>query len=58
MKKELDEVLSLCARMQLFVDDEVEPTNEETLAADLEALYLWLVKVERTARAWRQARMN
>jgi len=56
--KRMDDVLSLVARLQLFVDDDVEPRSEETLEADLSDLYQWLVTVERAGARWKAARRN
>jgi len=56
--KAMDAVLSLVARLQLFVDDEVEPRSVETLEADLTELYSWLVTVERAGARWRASRQN
>jgi len=53
-KASVDEVLKLVARLALFVVDEVEPTSEDVLEEDLEALYDFLVAVERRANRWRQ----
>jgi len=55
-KASVDEVLRLVARLALFVVDEVEPTSEDVLEADLEALYEFLVAVERRARDWERQR--
>jgi len=54
-KASVDEVLRLVARLALFVVDEVEPTSEDVLEADLEALYDFLVAVERRARQWSES---
>jgi len=53
-KASVDEVLRLVARLALFVVDEVEPTSEDVLEADLEELYDFLIAVERRATKWRQ----
>jgi len=54
-KASVDEVLRLVARLALFVVDEVEPTSEDVLEADLESLYDFLVAVERRARQWSES---
>jgi len=55
---ERNEAVSLCARLALFVADELEPLSEETLEEDLAALYQFVARVERTARKWRRARAH
>jgi len=55
-KASVDEVLRLVARLALFVVDEVEPTSEDVLEADLEELYDFLVAVERRANEWKRQR--
>jgi len=50
-RKSVDDLLSLVARLALFVVDELVPVSEDVLEADLEELYDFLVAVERKARA-------
>jgi len=51
-KKSVDSIMSVVARLSLFVVDELEPVSAAVLEADLEELYAWLVAVERKANAW------
>lgn len=54
----VENVTSLCARLALFVVDEIEPRNAETLAEDLEDLVEFLSEVLGTARKWRASKEN
>jgi len=55
-KKYIDETISTFARLMLFVADELEPLDSETLVQDLETVYRCLVSIERCARQWQARR--
>jgi len=48
---DLKEVVSACARLALYVADELEPASSDVLERDLDDVYELLVAVERRARA-------
>jgi len=51
-KKSFDDIISLVARLALFVVDELEPVSLAVLEANLEDLYEFLVAVERKAHIY------
>jgi len=51
-KKSFDDIMSLVARLGLFVCDELEPVSLDVLEADLEDLYAFVVAVERKAHIY------
>jgi len=55
-KRKLDEMISTWARLLLFVADELEPLDENTLVQDLDDVYRCLVSIERCARQWTRKR--
>jgi len=52
MRRQIDEMTSTWCRLLLFVADELEPVDAETLHRDLDEVYRVLVSVERCARLW------
>lgn len=56
-REKLDAWMSLVCRLALFVFDQLEPSNEGTLGADLEELEEFATAVLEAARAWRKARL-
>lgn len=47
---ELQEVVSACARLALYLCDELEPNSNDVLERDLDDVYGMLVAVEKRAR--------
>jgi len=47
---EIQEMVSACARLALYLADELEPNSNDVLEADLDAVYELLVAVETRAR--------
>jgi len=47
---DVKEVVSCCARLALYLVDELEPNNNDVLERDLDDVYGMLVAVERKAR--------
>jgi len=48
----IDSMLSLTCRLCLWLDDELEPTNRQTLLEDLEQLAEFATEVQNLAREW------
>lgn len=48
---DVQELVSACARLALYVVDELEPTSSDVLEADLDALYELAVLCEKKGRA-------
>jgi len=48
----IDEMLSLTCRLCLWLDDELEPTNRQTLLEDLQQLAEFASAVQNLAREW------
>jgi len=49
-RQSVQDVVGACARLVLFLVDELEPSNSDVLEADLDDVYAMLVAVERRAR--------
>jgi len=52
MKQEREEQLSLACRFVLWLDDELEPTNRQTLLEDLADFGMFAEEVREKAREW------
>jgi len=46
----VDDLVAACARLALYLVDELEPTSSDVLERDLDDLYELAVAVERRAR--------
>jgi len=49
-KQSVQETIAACARLALYVVDELSPNNSDVLEQDLDDVYALLVAVEKRAR--------
>jgi len=49
-RQSVQDAVSACARLALYLVDELEPSNNDVLERDLDDVYALLVAVERRAR--------
>lgn len=50
-RESVEQMVAACARLALFLADELEPERSDVLEADLDRVYELLVAVEKRARA-------